>query len=159
MGVLRRERSVAAVAALGLAIVAGCSSEAKPTPPPIAVSLASPVEGRVVSCASCSGVPTLVIEVPVTVGDPMGSGGVLAEVTLVALNRSRGGELARNTRPNGQYAFPDTSVPAGGQLVVLAGLVAPLPPPRDEISVTVHVRLTDGREGSAAAPLQLVVPS
>lgn len=112
-----------------------------------------------VSCASCPDAPTLVIDVPVTISDPMGSGGVLAEVTLVALNRSRSLELARNTRPNDEYAFPDTSVPAGGQLVVRAGLVAPLPPPRDEISVTVHVRLTDGREASATAPLQLVVPS
>jgi hypothetical protein len=159
MAVPRRGRSVAAAAALGVAILSGCSSEAKPTPPPIAVSLASPVEGRVVSCASCPDVPTLVIDVPVTISDPMGTGGVLAEVTLVALNRSRGGELARNTRPNAEYAFPDASVPAGGQLVVRAGLVAPLPPPRDEISVTVLVRLTDGREASAAAPLQLVVPS
>ena len=148
------------LAAALLCGLAACSNESAPSPPPIAVTLPSPAEARLVACATCQEPSTtLVIELPVTVRDPTGPGGTVERLTTILTNRSRDIEVGRNTRPNANYAFPSTTLPAGGQLVLQAGLTtAPPPPPRDELILTVHVRLTDGREAQASGPL-VVGPS
>lgn len=144
-------------AALAMALLCGstaCSDEVAPSPPPISVTLPSPAEGRLLSCAICADPSiTLVIELPVTVRDAMGPGGTVERLTTILTNRSRDVEIGRNIRPNASYAFPSTSLPPGGQLVLQAGLTTAPPPPRDELRLTVHVRLTDGREARVSVPL------
>lgn len=142
-------------------MLAACSAErASPSPPPIVLTLPAVVEGQLVSCTGCQEPSVwVVIEFAVTIADPHGRGGTLERLTTIVMNRSRATEAARSVRPNADYAFSSTDVPAGGQLVVQAGVVSAVPPPRDEMSVTVVVRLTDGREVSASAPLAVVVPS
>jgi hypothetical protein len=155
-------RRVVAAVLVPWAIVsmAACGGDAAPSRPALALSMASPVEGRADICGSCSDVPaTVVVETSVAVSDPSGPGGVVEALTTIVMNRSRALEVARNVRPNADFAFPATNVPAGGRLTLEAGVVAPLPPPRDEMAVTVHVRLTDGREASATAPLHVVFPA
>lgn len=148
----------ALAASLLLTPLAACSSErAAPSPPPIVLTLPAVVQGQIVSCAGCQEPSvSVVIAFAVTIGDPNGSGGTLERLTTVVMNRSRGIEAARNVRPNADYAFPSIDLPAGGQLVVQAGAVSTVPPPRDEMAVTVVVRLTDGREASASASLAVV---
>lgn len=134
--------------------LAACSDEVAPSPPPITVTLPSPAEGRLVACTSCQEPSTtLVIELPVTVRDQSGPGRTVERLTTILANRSRDVEVGRNVRPNASYAFLSSTVPAGGQLVVQAGLTTVPPPPRDELILTVHVRLTDGREAQVSAPL------
>lgn len=144
---------------MGLLLIAapGCGDDGPgPTPPPLTLVLPGTVEGRLVTCATCAEPSvTVVLEFPVTVRDADGPGGTIVRLETIAMNRSRGLEVARNVRPNATYAFPDPSIPAHGQRVVEAGLVFGVPPPRDEIVVTVQVRLTDGREASATAPLAI----
>jgi hypothetical protein len=143
--------------ALAMALLCGlaaCSDEVAPSPPPIAVTLPSPAEGRLVACATCQEPSvTLVVELPVTVRDASGPGGAVERLTTILTNRSRDVEVGRNVRPNASYAFPSSTLPAGGQLVLQAGLTTAPPPPRDELILTVHVRLTDGREAQVSAPL------
>lgn len=129
-----------------------------PSPAPLALALPAAVEGRLVSCATCDPTLTVVLEFPVTVLDTQGPGGTIERLETIVMNRSRGLEIGRNVRPNASYAFPDPSVPPRGQRVVEAGLVFGPPPPRDEIAVTVQVRLTDGRAASATAPVTVVAP-
>ena len=82
-----------------------------------------------VSCPTCDvGTLSAVAEFPVTVGDPDGSGGVVEEVRTTAVNRSRGISLGANVRPNSQFSYPTTSVPARGSLQLSAGLVITPPP-------------------------------
>jgi hypothetical protein len=144
---------------LGLALtllcgLAACSDEAGPSPPPITLTLPSPAEGRLVACTACQEPSTtLVIELPVAVRDAMGPGGTVERLTTILTNRSRDIEIGRNIRPNSSHAFPSTTLPSGGQLVLQAGLTTSPPPPRDELILTVQVRLTDGREVQASAPL------
>jgi hypothetical protein len=134
--------------------LAACSDEAGPSPPPITLTLAAPAEGRLVACATCQEPSvTLVVELPVTVRDVTGPGGTVERLTTILTNRSRDAEIGRNVRPNASYSFPSTAVPAAGQLVLQAGLTTAPPPPRDELRLTVHVRLTDGREAQVSAPL------
>lgn len=48
-------------------------------------------------------------------------------------------------RPNVNYSYRETRVPAGGALTLQAGLVyEPLPPPRDEVYLVVIVTFRDG---------------
>lgn len=96
-------------------------------------------------------------EFSVSVSDPFRRGGTLAAVETVVENRSRRLELGRNTRPNASVGYDDVTVPQGSALVLPAGIVFTMPPPRDEVVVTVTVRLTDGREGSASSRVSLGV--
>ena len=149
-----RTHSGLAVAVALLCGLAACSDEVAPSPPPITLTLPSPAEGRLVACATCQEPSTtLVIELPVTVRDQSGPGGTVERLTTILTNRSRDVEVGRNIRPNASYAFPSSALPPGGQLVLQAGLTTAPPPPRDELILTVHVRLTDGREAQASGPL------
>jgi hypothetical protein len=149
-----KARARVALAAALLCGLTGCSDEVAPSPPPISLTLPSPAEGRLVACMTCpEPSTTLVIELPVTVRDQSGPGGTVERLTTILTNRSRDIEIGRNVRPNSSYAFPSSALPAGGQLVLQAGLTTAPPPPRDELILTVHVRLTDGREAQASAPL------
>ena len=132
-----------------------CDSPARPYRAGVTLVVPATIQGRLVRCATCDGgTLSVVAEFPVTVGDQDGSGGVVEEVRTTAVNRSRGISLGASVRPNAQFSYPMTSVPARGSLQLSAGLViTPPPPPRDEVSVTVSVRLTDGRTSTASAPL------
>jgi hypothetical protein len=142
---------VAIVSLLTLA----CDSPARPDGAGLSVVIPSTIQGRLVSCPTCDGgTLSVAAEFPVTVGDPDGSGGVVEQVRTTVVNRSRGISLGANVRPNPQFSYPTTSVPARASLELSAGLViTPPPPPRDEVSVTVFVQLTDGRTATASAPL------
>jgi hypothetical protein len=152
----------AAARRLALAVLltaaAGCGSE-QPSPPAVRLALPTRAEGRLVTCATCEEPSTtVVIEFTVGVRDPDGPGGTIERLETIVTNRSRASEIGRNVRPNADYTFDDSHVPAGGQVAVQAGIVISLPPPRDEIVVTVLVRLADGREASGTTPLD-VLPS
>jgi hypothetical protein len=136
-----------------------CGGEGpEPTPPPLTLVLPATVEGRLVACGTCADpTPRVVAEFPVGVSDAQGPGGSIDRLETIVMNRSRGLEVGRNVRPNADYAFPDSTVPARGQLVVQAGIVFGPPPPRDEIVVTVRVHLTDDRQASSTVPLAIVV--
>jgi hypothetical protein len=112
------------------------------------------VTGRYVTCETCDVSLWVSIEFPVTVADPDGAGGTVQEVRVTATNRSRGQVLAGGSRPNADFSYPDTTVPAGGRLTLMAGLViSPAPPPRDEVVVAVLVTLGDGRSALGSARL------
>jgi hypothetical protein len=142
-----------------LAVLAtGCSSPARPSVRGLTLALPASVQARYVTCATCGPAIWLFAEFPVVVGDPDGAGGTLATVETTAVNTTRGGALAHNTRPNADYAYTRTTVPAGGTLEVLAGIViAPPPPPRDAVSINVLVTLADGRKSVGSSPLTVVV--
>jgi hypothetical protein len=145
------------LAAWAIALGAACAGETGPSRAVLDVSMASTVEGRLVACETCQDGAVVAVEVSATVSDPNGPGGVVARVTAVVVNRSRSVEVARNVRPNADQGLAATTLPPNGQLVVQAGVVAPLPPPRDDVVLTVTVALTDGREATASA--RLVVSS
>lgn len=149
-------RSWRSTITVGLAIVAGCDSPAQPTRPPIALTVPAVVTGRYLTCETCEVSLWVSLEFPVTVGDPHGSGGTVHEVRVTATNQSRGQMLGGSSRPNANYAYPNTAVPAGGTLTLMAGLViSPAPPPRDEVVVGVLVTLGDGRSAVGSAHLAL----
>lgn len=158
---IRRSLDMPTALALSCLVSLGaCSSQTSPSRPAIAVSLPAAVEGRYVACATCAEpTVTVVLEFPVTVSDPNGPGGTVERLTTILMNRTRAAEVGRNVRPNADYAFPSTALPAAGQLTLQAGLVVPPPPPRDDLAVTVQVRLTDGREASATGPLAVLPAS
>lgn len=154
----RRRLATPLLWALLLTTTWACGDAGPGPTPPLMLVLPATVEGRMATCTGCTDpTPTVVLEFPVTILDPQGSGGTIERLETIVMNRSRGLEVARNVRPNADYAFPDSSVPAHGQLVVQAGIVFGPPPPRDEIVVAVRVRLTDQREASSTVPLTIVV--
>jgi hypothetical protein len=151
--VTRPVRTLAASAAI-LALVACGSSPAAPSRPGITLGMPSSVTGTYVSCADCETPLVVVAEFAVAVGDPEGPGGTVQRVEVVAVDTSRGTELARNVRPNADVPYPVTALPAGGSLTLAAGVViSPAPPPKDTVTVSVTVRLTDGRASTGSAPL------
>lgn len=99
-----------------------------------------------------------VAEFPVTVVDEADRGGQLLFLETMVYNRSRNILMASNQRPNDTYGFPQQSLPARGQLTVEAGVGFSPPPPRDEIVITVRVRLSDGRQAERAASVRQLYP-
>jgi hypothetical protein len=149
-------RLAAGLLVAAAATACGNDTGAGPSRAGLTLALPDPLEGRIVTCEGCQEpTTTVVIEALVTIGDPQGAGATLERVETVVVNVSRGTEVVRNVRPNASYAFPSTSIPAGGTLRVHAGAVLPLPPPRDEIRVTVIARASDGRTTTASAPLSV----
>jgi hypothetical protein len=150
--ILRSRRFTTLFCILALA-VAACddSMPIGPTPPPASAALtltfSEPVSARLVACATCTLPPFLsvVAEFPVTIGDPAGPGGAVQTVETRVVNRSRGSDAGTNTRPNADFTYPNTALPARGSLTLGAGLVFDMQPPRDELQVVVRVLLTDGR--------------
>src|SRR5436190_24326174 len=101
-------RTLAAAMAV-LALVACGGSPAEPSRPGITLGVPSTITGTYVRCAACD-VPLLVVaEFPVVVGDPQGPGGTVDRVEIVALDASRGTEVARNVRPNADVSYPVTT--------------------------------------------------
>jgi hypothetical protein len=92
-------------------------------------------------------------EFDVSVGAASGSGGTRATVEAVVRNASRGGELGRNIRPNADQGLDVRTLPASGTVIVPMGVVFDVPPPRDQVELTVTVTATDGRVGSVTTPL------
>ena len=137
-----------------LALASCGGSPSAPSLPGLTLGVPATITGKYVACSTCD--PPLVVsaEFPVVVGDPGGPGGTVRQVEVVAVDASRGTEVARNTRPNADFAYPVTAVPKAGSLTLAAGVViSPAPPPRDSVNVTVTVRLTDGRASTALAAL------
>jgi len=145
-------RVVAALATLTLA--AGCGdSTTGPSPAPLLLTLPAAVEGRYSTCQTCADPLTVIVTFPVTISDASGPGGTIATLETRVMDTSRGVEVARNIRPNGQVGLSPSSLPAGGQVSIEAGIGFPPPPPRDALTVVATARLTDGREATATAPL------
>lgn len=133
-------------ACLLASIGCGSGSTERPSAAPLTLAVADTIEGHYVSCETCEVALVAVAEFDVTVGDPLGPGGTLQRVEVVATDASRGTELARNVRPNATVAYPDRGLAAGGRLTVPAGVViSPAPPARDPVTLTISVRLEDGR--------------
>jgi hypothetical protein len=146
---------IVAVALLA-SVACGDRGITQPSPPPLQIEIPSMITGRLQMCVTCSPAFPVVAEFPVTIGDAFGGGGVVESVETRIQNVSRGSLVAVNVRPNGEFGYPDTSVPANGRLVLQAGVVFDLPPPRDEIRAIVTVRLTDGRQAITSAPVIVV---
>ena len=159
MASVTRHRRKRLLVASWLAVAAACSDGPAqgPTLPPLSIAVPAQIEGRYTTCTACSDGPTVVVQFAVTVGDAAGPGGTLATLDTRVLNQSRGIEIARNVRPNGDVGLSASAVPAGGQVTVDSGIGFPAPPPRDSLTVTVTVKMTDGREASASAPLAIVL--
>lgn len=146
----------AIVAAAFVLLAGGCSGGTeRPSRPGLTLDMPATVTGRYVACGTCEIALTVVSEFTVRVGDPAGSGGSVE--SLVTIAAARGTVVAQNRRPNESFVFPDTRVPAGGVLDLSAGIViAPAPPPRDIVEVTVRVTLADGRSVIARAPMAVL---
>lgn len=134
---------IAVAVVMASAVVLGACRVTGPTPlaPNLLLDFEEPVIARFVSATG-----VFIAEFPVTVSDPHGQGGRLALVEAVVFNRSRGSVVGSNRRPNVSHPFAEADVPAGGSLTVAAGVGFEPPPPRDELVITVRVRLTDDRE-------------
>lgn len=135
------------ILAAALLVTAGCSDAPTKPSPTVTLSFATPVVATIVACDSCAEGPTIwaTAEFPVTLTNPASADRTLVTLTTRVVNRTRGGEIARNVRPNETHAYPDVRIPAGGTLTLDAGIVYfPLPPPRDDVVVEVIAELQDG---------------
>lgn len=153
----RRTCAAVAIAIVAVSMSGGCGNDhIGPTPLDGGISLLfeDPVVAHFVASTG-----VFIAEFPVSVVDETGRGGQLLYLETIVYNRSRNLVIARNQRPNDTYGFPQSSLPARGQLTVDAGIGFAPPPPRDEIAITVRVRLTDGREAEHTASLRQVYPS
>ena len=120
----------------------------------LTLAFTDPVAARLVTCSPCADpTPRVVLEFPVTVADAAGPGGSVQSLEVRVTDRSRGSEVARNVRPNADFALPETSIAPRGSLILPAGLVFPPQPPRDELQVTVIVTLTDGRRAERSGAM------
>jgi hypothetical protein len=150
---MRRYGLLGLLAALpAVASAAACGrSPTSASPPPLVLAFAAPVTATFVT-------DTFVAEFPVTLSDPNGTGGTVAYLDTIVFNQSRNLEAKRNRRPNASFALPVATVPAGGSVTLPAGVGYAPPPPRDQMIITVTVRLTDGREASHSAQLLSIYP-
>ena len=145
------------VAAAVLAVTAACGdSPDGPSPAPLVLTMPAAIEGRHSTCQTCSDPVAVVVTFPVTVTDASGPGGTIATLETRVMDTSRGVEVGRNTRPNGDVGLSPSTLPARGQVTIEAGIGFPPPPPRDSLTVIATVTLTDGRQASASAPLTIV---
>ena len=123
----------------------------------IGLTLPAIVQAQIVNCLTCATEPKQWIsaEFPVTLTNVSNSAAPIASITVVVSNRTRGNaEIGRNVRPNADRPIVDPPVPANAQATVQAAVVYfPIPPPRDEIVVTVTVAFTDGRRATETAPI------
>lgn len=129
------------------------NTPASPTPTPVGIGLRfdDPVEARFVPTTN-----VMVAEFPVTIVEADGRDGQLEFLETMVFDRSRNQLIAINRRPNITHAYPDTTLPSRGELTVEAGVAFAPPPPRDDVQITVRVRLTDGREAQRTASLRQV---
>ena len=147
-------RLAAALASVTLA--AGCGdSDNGPSPATLVLTLPAAIEGHYSTCQTCTDPVAVIVNFPVTVIDASGPGGTIAALDTRVMDTSRGTEVARNTRPNGDVGLSPSALPAGGQVTIDAGIGFPPPPPRDALLLVATARLTDGRSASASAPLTI----
>ena len=149
-------RTLRFVAAAALVVTAGCDSPEGPSPAPLVLTMPTAVEGRYSTCQTCADPVAVVVDFPVTVSDASGPGGTIATLETRVMDTSRGVEIARNTRPNGDVGLSPSALPARGQVTIEAGIGFPPPPPRDALTIIATATLTDGRQASASAPLTIV---
>lgn len=136
-------------------LLAGCGGDdpSGPTARPLVVEFDEPVEARFESTTR-----TFIVELAVRARRP--GGGIVEFVETVVRDVSRSNQvIARNRRPNAEFAFPERSIPvSGAPLVVEAAVGFPPPPPRDELSITVEVGLTTGESAERSARLVATLP-
>lgn len=128
-------------------VLGACGSG--PASPNAGITLVLPdgVTGRIVTCTICTTEPAAwgVVEQDVTIVNRSARDRDVATVEARAFNQTRGALISANTRPNVNYSYRETRVPAGGALTLQAGLVyEPLPPPRDDVHLIVIVTFRDG---------------
>lgn len=135
-------------------VLAACGSG--PAAPNAGVTLVLPdgITGRIVTCATCTD-PAVwaVVEQDVSIVNRSTRDRQVATVEARAFNHTRGTLIKANTRPNVDYVYPDTWVPAGGMLTLQAGLVYHPPPPGDEVYFIVIVTFRDGTSVRGQTPL------
>ena len=107
--------------------------------------LPAQVEGRLVTCATCSPAAWGVLETSITLENNGAHDRRISTVESRVLNRTRNIVVATNTRPNKDFPLLDLLLPRGGRASLDVGVVyAPLPPPTDEIWFAVIVTFDDG---------------
>ena len=139
-----------------LAMAACADRVTTPSLAALAIEMPATITAQVQQCATCSPAFPAVAEFPVTITDASGRGGTVESVETRIQNVSRNMLGALNLRPNRDIGYTDTVVPAAGRLVLQAGVVFSVPPPRDEVWAIVTVRMTDGRLVFKSAPVTVV---
>lgn len=116
--------------------------------------LPAQVASMIVRCDFCTDPVTAVVQVPVTITNVGNRDLRVESVEARVVNQTRQTVIASNTRPNVDFPYPHTDVPANGSLTLEAGVVYhPLPPPRDEIRLVVLVTFHDGTSAHGQARL------
>lgn len=149
---------IAAAAAAQFLAAAACGGSPTASGRPPAVSMVAQVSASTVTCDTCTEGPFIwaVAAAPVTITNPGSRAIALSTVETRAFNHTRASVIATNVRPNLDFTYPDTTVPAGGSLTLEAAVVYhPLPPPADDIRLVVIVTFSDGRTARAEAQLFL----
>jgi hypothetical protein len=144
-----------ATAGLFVVMAMACGESNAPQAPSaqLAASLPPTVSSRLVTCNTCIQPPFSwqTADFTVVVSDPSGRGGTVALVEAVVRDVSLGVDLGSNRIPNGNVGLPNGVVPNSGTLAVPMGITFDIPPPQDDVRMTVTVTLTDGRRASATA--------
>lgn len=143
------DRAMIVALATICAVACGGVSPSSPSNAALRLSFPDAPTARLVACDGCTEPPYtwMVLEFDVGITDLSGQGGVLATIEAVVRNVSRNTELGRNRRPNADVGIGDATLAPAATLRVPIGVVFDVPPPRDEVQVTVTVTLTDGRVG------------
>jgi len=117
----------------------------------LTVSLPAGVPSRTVTCGTCTQPPFSwqTAEFSIDVADPSGRGGTVSSVEAVVRSVTRGVDLGSNRIPNASVGLPNASLNGSGTLTVPMGITFDIPPPRDDVQMTVTVTLTDGRRATA----------
>jgi hypothetical protein len=140
-------KSRLALVFLSALALAGCQKNpVGPEAATITLTLPSEVTGRIVVCDSCvlASAPSAVATANLTLANHGRTSHEVGAVETVVANHTRMTILASNRRPNADVGLTASSIPAGGSLTLEAGVVYPVPPPRDDIQLLVIVSLTDG---------------
>jgi hypothetical protein len=146
------------LAAILVLALAACSDTRPPTAPSpaVTVTFTAPVRSSIVNCTTCQQEPRMwaAAEFPVTLSNGSAADRVLVTLTTRVVNRTRGGEIASNVRPNADHPYPSTRIAPGGTLTVEGGVIYfPLPPPRDDVVVEVIARFDDGSSVTASGTI------
>ena len=137
---------------LSMIVMAACGDRVTtPTPAVLTIEIPAAITARVELCPTCSPAFPAVAEFPVTITDASGRGGTVESVETRIQNVSRNALMALNLRPNRDVGYENVTLAGAGRLVLQAGVVFDVPPPRDEVWAIVTVRLTDGRMAVTSA--------
>ena len=136
-------------------LLVGCSSSPlSPESPTISLALPLEVTGAIVPCDTCeSPTASAVATTEIILSNRGSSSHRVVTVDTIVVNQTRRTVLASNRRPNADVVYAESEVPPGGSLTLEAGVVYPMPPPRDDIQFLVVVTISDGTKVQQQARL------